>query len=73
MSKIEALTFEKLFDYIEENKIKTETYKSIAQIIYDAERDWRIPIKNLEDLNTILEKEINGKTTIYQWRMEKWK
>ena len=63
MNKIPLLTFDKLFDLIEENHFENETDKKIAKKILEAERDWRISIKSLNDFITILEKEVDGTVT----------
>lgn len=63
MNKITLLTFDKLFDLIEENQFENETDKQIAEKILEAERDWRISIDSLNDFITILEKEVGGTVT----------
>ena len=63
MSSSEILTFDQLFDLVEEDSFENETDKKIAQSILDAERDWRTSIKSLSDFINILEKEINGLVT----------
>ena len=63
MNKTSLLTFDKLFDLIEENQFENETDKKIAEKILEAERDWRISLKYLNDFINILEKEIGGTVT----------
>jgi len=63
MSSSKILTFDQLFDLVEEDSFENETDKKIAQSILDAERDWRTSIKSLSDFISILEKEVNGLVT----------
>ena len=63
MTKIPLLTFDKLFDLVEENQFENETDKKIAEKILEAERDWRISLKTLTDFITELEKEVGGTVT----------
>ena len=57
------LTFDKLYDLIEENRFEKETDKRIAEIILEAERDWRVSFENVNEFISILEKEVNGTVT----------
>jgi len=61
--KVADLTFDKLFDLIEENRFENETDRKIAELLHNAERDWRTSIETLNDFIEILKKEINGQVT----------
>lgn len=63
MAEIPLLTFDKLFDLIEEKQFTNETDKKIAEKILEAERDWRISQESLNDFIIILEKETGGSVT----------
>jgi len=66
MNEIPLLTFDKLFDLVEENKFENETDKKIAKKILEAENDWgdwKNSVNNLNEFILVLEKEINGITT----------
>ncbi|RZS91998.1 hypothetical protein [Aquimarina brevivitae] len=66
MNEIPLLTFDKLFDLIEENRFKNETDKKIANKILEAANDWGDWKNSVNDLNEfilVLEKEIKGLTT----------
>ncbi|WMI68253.1 hypothetical protein [Mangrovimonas sp. YM274] len=57
------MTFDKLFDLIEENRFETETDKKIAEKILEAERDWRISFETVNDFIGVLEKVVDGTVT----------
>ncbi|MDO3695222.1 hypothetical protein QVZ41_10235 [Wenyingzhuangia sp. chi5] len=63
MTEIPLMTFDKLFDLIEENQFENETDRKIAEKIIKAERDWRISLDSLNDFIIILEKEVGGNVT----------
>jgi len=63
MTEIPSLTFDKLFDLIEEKKFENENDRKIAEKILEAERDWRISMESLNDFIIILEKETAGSVT----------
>lgn len=56
MTEFLSLTFDKLFDLIEENKFENETDKKIAKKFLEAERDWRISFETLNEFINTLEK-----------------
>ncbi|WP_407557902.1 hypothetical protein [Winogradskyella sp. 4-2091] len=60
MAEISLLTFDKLFDLIEENRFENETDKSIAEKIFQAERDWQISFETLNEFISVLEKLVDG-------------
>lgn len=55
------MTFDKLFDALENNQIETKTDRLIVEKILEAERDWIVPISDLNDFISLLEKEIGDK------------
>ncbi len=57
------LTFDKLFDLLEENQFENETDKKIAQKIIEAERDWKTSVNDLNEFINVLEKEVEGTVT----------
>lgn len=57
------MTFDKLYDLIEDNQFETETDKKIAEKIFEAERDWRISFETINDFLNVLEKEVVGNVT----------
>jgi hypothetical protein len=57
------MTFDKLFDLIEENRFETETDKKIAEKILEAERDWRISFETINEFISVLEKVVDGTVT----------
>jgi hypothetical protein len=57
------LTFDELYDLIEENRIEKETDKRIAEKILEAERDWRISFETVNEFISVLEKAVNGTVT----------
>jgi len=57
------MTFDKLFDLIEENRFENETDKKIAEKILEAERDWRISFETLNEFISVLEKAVDGTVT----------
>ena len=63
MAEIPLLTFDKLFDLIEENQFENETDRKIAEKILEAERGWRISFESLNDFIIVLEKEVGGIVT----------
>ncbi|MFI1770235.1 hypothetical protein [Thalassobellus citreus] len=63
ITEIPIMTFDKLFDLIEENQFENETDRKIAEKILEAERDWRISLDSLNDFIIILEKEVGGNVT----------
>ena len=66
MTEIPLLTFDKLFDLVEENRFENKTDKKIAEKILEAENDWgdwKTSVNNLNEFILVLEKEINGITT----------
>lgn len=60
---INNLTFDQLFDFVEESLTATEIDKKIAQKILEAERDWRTSFDTLDGFISTLEKAIGGKIT----------
>ena len=65
-TEISLLTFDKLFDLIEENRFVNESDKKIAEKILEAENDWgdwKTSVKNLNDFIIALEKEVGGTVT----------
>jgi hypothetical protein len=63
ITEIPLMTFDKLFDLIEENQFENETDRKIAEKILEAERDWKISLDSLNDFIIILEKEVGGNVT----------
>ncbi len=63
LNELPMLTFEKLFDLVEENYFKNEIDQKIATKILEAENDWPTSIQSLNDFILILEREIGGKVT----------
>jgi hypothetical protein len=57
------LTFDELYDLIEENQIEKETDKRIAKKILEAERDWRTSFETVNEFISVLEKAVNGTVT----------
>ncbi len=60
------LTFDKLFDLIEENRFVNESDKKIAEKILEAENDWgdwKTLVNNLNEFIIVLEKEVGGTVT----------
>tara|TARA_R110002124_G_C8640916_1_gene488268 strand:+ start:225 stop:569 length:345 start_codon:yes stop_codon:yes gene_type:complete len=57
------LTFDKLFDLIQENRFENETDKKIAEKFLEAERDWRISFETLNEFISVLEKAVDGTVT----------
>ena len=67
MTEIPLLTFDKLFDLVDENQFENKTEKKIAEKILEAANDWgdwKTSANNLKEFILVLEKEINGKTII---------
>jgi hypothetical protein len=64
MTEIPSLTFDELFDLIEENRFENPTDKKIAEKIFEAERDWKMTSQeSLNDFLIILETETGGTVT----------
>ncbi|MFZ3576271.1 hypothetical protein [Tenacibaculum finnmarkense] len=66
MTEIPSLTFDKLFDLVEENRFTNESDKKIAEKILEAENDWgdwKTSVKNLNEFIVVLEKEVGGTVT----------
>ncbi len=64
MTEIPSLTFDELFDLIEENRFENPTDKKIAEKIFEAERDWKMTSQeSLNDFIIVLEKETGGTVT----------
>jgi recombinational DNA repair protein RecR len=66
MTEIPLLTFDKLFDLVEENRFVNETNRKIAEKILEAENDWgdwKTSVKNLNEFIIALEKEVGGTAT----------
>jgi hypothetical protein len=66
MTEIPLLTFDKLFDLVEENRFENETDRKIAEKILEAENDWgdwKTSVKNLNEFIIALEKEVGGTIT----------
>ena len=58
------MTFEELYDLIEgETGVIDTRIKVAVERILQAETDWRIEVKTLEDFIRILENEVNGETS----------
>lgn len=53
------MTFDDLFDLIEDKRINSRT-KLTAERIIQAETDWRTEVKTLDDFIGIIENEVNG-------------
>ena len=65
MNEIPLLTFDELFDLIEENRFENLTDKKIAEKIFEAERDWKMTSQeSLNDFMIVLENEIGGTVTM---------
>jgi seryl-tRNA synthetase len=66
MTEIPLMTFDKLFDLIEENQFANESDKKIAEKILEAENDWgdwKSSVNNLNEFINVLEKEVGGTVT----------
>lgn len=63
IAELPLLTFDKLFDLIEENRFENETDKKIAKKLLEAERDWRISFETLNEFIVVLEKAVGGTVT----------
>ena len=66
MTEIPLLTFDELFDLVDENRFENEADKKIGEKILEAENDWgdwKTSVNNLNEFILVLEKEIDGKTT----------
>ena len=63
IAELPLLTFDKLFDLIEENRFENETDKKIAKKLLEAERDWRISFETLNEFISVLEKAVGGTVT----------
>ena len=66
MTKTPLLTFDKLFDLVEENRFENETDRKISEKILEAENDWgdwKTSVKNLNEFIIALEKEVGGTVT----------
>ncbi|WP_452229610.1 hypothetical protein [Lacinutrix sp. MEBiC02404] len=64
--EIPLLTFDKLFNLVEENRFINETDRKIAEKILEAENDWgdwKTSVKNLNEFIIVLEKEVGGIVT----------
>lgn len=57
------LTFDQLFDFVEESQLATEIDKKIAEKILEAERDWRTSFDTLDNFISALEKAVGGTIT----------
>ncbi len=66
MTEIPLLTFDKLFELVEENRFENETDRKIAEKILEVENDWgdwKTSVKNLNEFIIALEKEVSGTVT----------
>ncbi|CAM1363323.1 conserved protein of unknown function [Tenacibaculum soleae] len=66
ITEIPLLTFDKLFDLVEDNRFVNETDKKIAEKVLEAENDWgdwKTSVKNLNEFIIVLEKEVGGIVT----------
>lgn len=66
MTEIPLLTFNKLFDLVEENRFVNVSDKKIAEKILEAENDWgdwKTSVKNLNEFILVLENEVGGVVT----------
>ncbi len=62
-TEVPLLTFDELYDLLENQKITDNIDIQIAEKVIAAETDWIITIHSLNDFLVVLEKEIDGKTT----------
>jgi hypothetical protein len=66
ITEIPLLTFDKLFDFVEENRFVNETDRKIAEKILEVENDWgdwKTSVKSLNEFIIALEKEVGGIAT----------
>ena len=66
ITEIPLLTFDKLFDLVEENRFVNETDRKIAEKILEVENDWgdwKTSVKSLNEFIIALEKEVGGIAT----------
>ena len=57
------MTFDTLFDIVENKAVENETDLLIAEKILEAERDWIKPLYDLNEFILVLETEIGGETS----------
>jgi len=57
------MTFDNLFDALENNQIESKTDRLIVEKVLEAERDWAVPVSTLNDFLELLEKEIGERAT----------
>jgi hypothetical protein len=57
------MTFRNLHNALENNQIINKNYKEIVKLILEAERDWVVPVSNLDEFNSLIEDEIGGIAT----------
>ncbi|WAC02998.1 hypothetical protein N7U66_05045 [Lacinutrix neustonica] len=57
------MTFDNLFDVLENNQIESKTDRQIVERILEAERDWVVPVSDLNQFIDLLEKEIGDKAS----------
>ena len=66
ITEIPLLTFDKLFDLVEDNRFVNETDKKIAEKVLESGNDWgdwKTSVKNLNEFIIVLEKEVGGIVT----------
>ena len=58
------MTFDHLYDLIEDSKKAVDSRTKLAvERLIQAETDWRIEVKSLEDFINLIENEVNGEST----------
>lgn len=57
------MTFESLFEALEQDQINGKADKLIVEKVLEAERDWVAPVPTLADFLDQIEKEIGGRAT----------
>ncbi|MDO6492889.1 hypothetical protein Q4487_16505 [Cellulophaga sp. 3_MG-2023] len=62
-TEIRLMTFDNLFNALENNLIESKTDRQIVERILEAERDWIVPVSDLNEFIELLEKEIGDKVS----------
>lgn len=57
------MTFDDLFTALETNQIESKSDRRIVEKILEAERDWNVPISDLNEFIGLLEREIGDKAS----------
>lgn len=61
---LRQMTFDHLYDLIEDSKKAVDSRTKLAvERLIQAETDWRIEVKSLEDFINLIENEVNGEST----------